>query len=531
MSRVAIYARYSTTLQNDRSVEDQIALCEDHARRLGLAVVARYEDRARTGATVFGRDGLASLLADAKAGRFKVLLVEALDRISRDQEDLAGIFKRLTFLGVELLAVHDGKADAIQIGLRGLVGHLFLSDLAHKVRRGMAGTLREGKVPGGRIYGYRKVPGEPGRQSIHPEEADIVRRVFREYTAGKSVWKITRDLNADGIPSPRGALWNRQAVYHDTGKSGIARGIIANDLYAGIIVWNRRKNVRDPETGKTIARPNPPEQWQRAEAPELAIITADEWNAAQAARTKRGPMEPHRKRRGILSGLMRCCQCGGKLVTHHAHGNRAVRCMTRQETGACGNKRRYPSDIIEQIVIGGIAARLSNPVALAEFVDGLMKPKPDQEKNRDAAERRATAARAKLDRLSRFLIEGRIEVDFFDREAPAARAELAKAEAEFAAASAFRAARLDIDAARAFGAIMGRLGPILGDLDPEEDAALIQTFRAMVDRVVVHDGPDGGMDLEVQGVLGPLLARGDEAANGSPFATPSPEFLWGRFAA
>lgn len=532
MSRAAIYARYSSTLQNDRSVEDQIALCEDHARRLGLAVVARYEDRARTGATVFGRDGLAALLADAKAGRFKVLLVEALDRISRDQEDLAGIFKRLSFAGVELVAVHDGKADAIQIGLRGLVGHLFLSDLAHKVRRGMAGTLRDGRVPGGRCYGYRPTPGQPGRQAIHPDEAEVVRRVFREFAAGRSVWQITRDLNRDGIPSPRGALWNRQAVYHDSGKPRPARGIIANELYAGVIVWNRRRNTRDPETGKTIARINPPEEWQTAAAPELAIVTPEEWDAAQAARVKRGPYsEPHRQRRGLLSGLMRCGHCGGKLVSHHAHGNRAVRCLTRYETGACENARRYPSAQIERTVIEGIAAILSSPAALDEFVDRLSSGQPDHSAKAKEAERRAAAARAKLDRLSRFLIEDRIAVDFFDREAPAARAELAKAEADLAAAGAMQAGRVDIDAARAFAAVMADLGGLLTALDPEADAALIAAFRALIDRVVIRDAPGSGMTIEVTGVLGPLLSFGEGAANGSPFATPSPVFLWGRFAA
>lgn len=84
------------------------------------------------------------LIDAARDKAFDVILVEALDRLSRDQEDLAGIWKRLNFLGIELRAVHDGKADQIQIGIRGLVGALYLQDLAHKVRRGMAGVVRDG---------------------------------------------------------------------------------------------------------------------------------------------------------------------------------------------------------------------------------------------------------------------------------------------------------------------------------------------------------------------------------------------------
>lgn len=111
--RAAIYARYSIDHQNDRSIEDQIALCREHARRNGLTVTAEYSDRARTSATLIGREGILDLMADARAGRFEVVVIEALDRISRDQEDLAGVFKRLRHAIVAIEAVHDGVADAV----------------------------------------------------------------------------------------------------------------------------------------------------------------------------------------------------------------------------------------------------------------------------------------------------------------------------------------------------------------------------------------------------------------------------------
>ncbi|NCU21317.1 hypothetical protein EOM89_11490 [Candidatus Falkowbacteria bacterium] len=223
-----------------------------------------------------------------------------------------------------------------------------------------------------------------------------------------------------------------------------------------------------------------------------------------------------------LSGLLRCSHCGGKLAAHDAHGKRSVRCLTRQETGACENRRRYLVEAIEAVVIDGVAARLSHPAALAEFIAGLNDPKPDAEAARAAAEKRAASARAKLDRLSRFLVEGRIEADFFDREAPSARDELRQAEAELAALSSRKVARLDVDAAQLFGAAMSNLAPILRDLDAEKDAALVGSFRSMIDRVVIHDLPGGGLEAEVICALGPLLAPGEEETSGSPFATPSP---------
>src|SRR5262249_13150876 len=116
MTRAVIYARFSTDLQNEKSTEDQIALCRAHAARRGLQVIQTFEDKARSGASVLGRDGLMRLMDAARTRAFDVVVVEALDRLSRDMEDLAGIHKRLSFFGIEIDAVHDGTADSILVG-------------------------------------------------------------------------------------------------------------------------------------------------------------------------------------------------------------------------------------------------------------------------------------------------------------------------------------------------------------------------------------------------------------------------------
>jgi site-specific DNA recombinase len=83
MTRAVIYARFSTELQNEKSTEDQIALCRAYANRQKIDVIATFEDRARSGASVFGRDGLMQLMDAARQRLFDVVIVEALDRLSR----------------------------------------------------------------------------------------------------------------------------------------------------------------------------------------------------------------------------------------------------------------------------------------------------------------------------------------------------------------------------------------------------------------------------------------------------------------
>jgi DNA invertase Pin-like site-specific DNA recombinase len=288
--RAAIYARFSTELQNEKSTEDQIALCRAHASQHGLDVISVYEDKARSGASLFGRDGLMSLMDAARKRLFDVVVVEALDRLSRDMEDLAGIHKRLSFLGIEIQAVHDGTADAILIGIRGLVSQMQREDGAKKVRRGMAGVVREGRHAGGRAYGYRAVPGRPGKLEIVEEEAQVVRRIFEAYTSGRTPRDIAGDLNREGTAPPRGTRWNASTI---NGNAQRGTGLIFNELYVGRIVWNKVRMVKNPDTGKRISRPNPRDQWQIIEVPHLRIVDDETWRRAQELKAEKARLASH----------------------------------------------------------------------------------------------------------------------------------------------------------------------------------------------------------------------------------------------
>jgi site-specific DNA recombinase len=96
-----IYARYSSGLQRDASIEDQIRICRARIKLEGWQYRHAYTDRAISGASAL-RPAYQSLLEDLRRGQFDVVVSEALDRLSRDQEDVAGLFKRLRFAGVRL---------------------------------------------------------------------------------------------------------------------------------------------------------------------------------------------------------------------------------------------------------------------------------------------------------------------------------------------------------------------------------------------------------------------------------------------
>ncbi len=187
MSRVALYARYSSDQQSASSIDDQLRICREQAARDGWQVVGIFRDAVISGSSVTLRPGIQALLQDAQNGKFDVVLAEALDRVSRDQADVATLYKHLQFASVKIVTLAEGEISELHVGLKGTMNALFLKDLAKKTHRGLRGRVEQGKAGGGLCYGYDVVKrlgsdGEPvrGERSINETEAVVVRRAGRQ---------------------------------------------------------------------------------------------------------------------------------------------------------------------------------------------------------------------------------------------------------------------------------------------------------------------------------------------------------------
>src|SRR5258708_3782673 len=190
--RAVIYARYSSELQRHASMEDQVRLCKRRIADEKWILGDVYSDHAMSG-SIRMRPGYQKLLEDARTGAFDVVVAEALDRLSRDQEDVAGLYKHLSFAGVMMVTLAEGDISELHVGLKGTMNALFLKDLGKKTWRGLEGRVRKGRSGGGLCYGYDVVKesdamGEPlpGGREINQTEAAIIRRIFQDYGTGKS---------------------------------------------------------------------------------------------------------------------------------------------------------------------------------------------------------------------------------------------------------------------------------------------------------------------------------------------------------
>ena len=183
--RCALYARYSSDQQRAASIEDQFRVCRERAAREGWKIAGAYKDSAISGDSMILRPGIQALLEDARRGLFEILVAEALDRVSRDQADVATLYKHLRFAGVTVVTLAEGEISDLHVGLKGTMNALFLKDLAAKTHRGLRGRVEAGKSGGGLCFGYDVVKsfdgsGDPvrGGRTVNETEAEIVRRVF-----------------------------------------------------------------------------------------------------------------------------------------------------------------------------------------------------------------------------------------------------------------------------------------------------------------------------------------------------------------
>ena len=373
MTTAAIYARYSSDLQRDASIEDQIRLCKERAKREGWRVVNCYTDHAISGASLI-RPGMQMLLKDAQAEKFDVIVAEAIDRLSRDQEDIAHIYKRTRFAGVRIVTLSEGDVNELHIGLKGTMGALFLKDLADKTRRGLRGRVEAGKSGGGNSFGYdvvRRLDAEGlpvrGERKINAAQAGIVRRIFSDYAAGKAPQAIAKQLNKESVPGPSGADWGPSTIH---GNPDRGTGILNNELYIGKLVWNRLRYIKDPETGKRVSRPNPESEWITQDVADLRIIAEDLWQAVKARQISLRSTRTGKKSQGywdrrrphyLFSGLMRCGCCGGGMVVLNAE---RIGCANARNKGTCDNRQTIRRDALEATVLEGLQKSSHGPGAV-----------------------------------------------------------------------------------------------------------------------------------------------------------------------
>jgi site-specific DNA recombinase len=514
--KVAIYARYSSDNQRDASIADQLRICREFAARQGWTVVQEFTDHAISGATLL-RSGFQALMRDALNRRFDVVLAESLDRFSRDQEDTAGLFKRLTFAGVNIVTLAEGDITHLHIGFKGTMNALFLKDLAEKTHRGLRGRVESGKAGGGLCYGYRVVRTmtgstvTTGEREIEPTEASIVQRIFREFIAGHSPKQIAKMLNREGISGPFGGKWSPSTI-HGNPKRGT--GILNNELYIGRMVWNRLRYVKNPDTGKRVSRLNPSSEWITTDVPHLRIVPNELWSTAKERQTHTrraiaatGKLGTANRPRYLFSGLTKCGVCGAGFIIGSA--NRLM-CFGARDQGTCSNRLTIRRDEVEQRVLHALQEKLLRQDLFEEFCEEFTREmnrlRMEYRANLSSAERELERVRASIGKIIDAIKAGfagpelKAEMDELQVRKESLLARLATADAPVPL--------LHSNLAALYREKVSTLASALQNADSRSEAA--EALRGLVDAIVLV--PAGNeLRIELKGNLAAMLSAAQNA--------------------
>ena len=227
-------------------------------------------------------------------------------------------------------------------------------------------------MAGGKAYGYDVLPGDEsgyGARRINETEAEVVRRIFGLFAGRMSPRAIAKKLNAEGIKGPAGRPWQDTTV---RGQRERGTGILNNEVYAVRIAWNRCSYVKDPRTGKRLARINPEAKREYVDVPDLRIIDDVLWQRVkerqseigfEVARDEAGnALNRAHRRKFLLSGLLTCGCCGSGYTIVGTYG-----CRRHRGMGNCSNGARVSRGDIERRILAALKEMLIAPDLIAEF--------------------------------------------------------------------------------------------------------------------------------------------------------------------
>jgi site-specific DNA recombinase len=388
----AIYARVSSDQQREaNTIASQTAALIEFARMHDLEVPKEwvFEDDGYSGATL-ERPGLERVRDLAAEGQIQAVLAYAPDRLSRKYAYQILLIEELARNGVETLFVKapqgSSAEDQLLVQFQGMIAEYERAQILERSRRGKRHRAQSGEVSvmSGAPYGYRyirKTNETPAAYAVLEAESRVVVRIYEMYTVeGLSIGEITRQINAEGIPTRKAsARWERSTVW----------AVLRNSAYRGVACFGktrissrtriirplRRRGATTPST--TAGHERPREEW--IEIPVPALVSEDSFARAQELlqenkiRSRRRTIEP-----SIVQGLVSCKKCGyafsrtsTRTTAHKIHYYKCIGSDGWRKLGGpvCDNGRLVRQDLLDQIVWAEVIRLLEDPTLIQQELD------------------------------------------------------------------------------------------------------------------------------------------------------------------
>ena len=305
--RVAAYCRVSTdTDEQATSYEAQIEHYTDYIEKHpGWELAGIYADDGISGTNTKKREEFNRLIEDCMAGKVDMVVTKSISRFARNTLDCLKYIRQLkdkniaVFFEKEAINTLDAKGEVLLTIMASLAQQESQS-LSQNVRLGLQYRYQQGKVQvcANRFLGYDK--DEDGNLVINPEEAEVVKRIYREYLGGKSYYQIGKELSEDGI---------RTAAGNDYWLASTLKKILTNEKYIGDALL--QKTVTTDFLNKKRVVPQ-----YYVEGSHEAIIPRELFMQVQEEMVRRARLKTGSGNRRVYSGkyalssTIYCAHCG-----------------------------------------------------------------------------------------------------------------------------------------------------------------------------------------------------------------------------
>lgn len=417
---VAYYARVSTEkVEQQASIKHQ----EEHFEELihsnnRWKFAGSYIDDGISGMHADKREEFQRMLRDAKLGKIDMIITKEISRFARNTLDSIQYTRELLSYGVCVWFQNDGintidDDSEFRLTIMAGVAQDEIRKLSSRVKFGHAQSIKNGVVLGHRMYGYSN---NQGKLELIPEEADMVRMVFRDYASGMSTPRIEKKLWNMGYRSFKGGKISRDVI----------KNIIRNPKYKGYYCGGKVKVV-DMFTKKQEFLPQ--SEWimfkdDGSRVPQ--IIDETTWEKANAYLRERGEAIKSRrtsfKNENIFTGKLFCANDGAPywMKQHYIRGKEDVRwvCSYKIKNGAasCDSFGLAESELKEVIadLINKSSENIDNILKeYFEILKSTIKNIPDNKSEISRLEKQIDTLKQKREKILEYNLDGKISDDEF----------------------------------------------------------------------------------------------------------------------
>lgn len=372
MLRAAIYARFSSEMQDSATIATQIAECSAKADNLGAVIVATFADEAQSAGTD-DREQFRKMLQDAKRKPkpFDLVIVRKFDRFARNALDARLTEDLLGRNGVKLVSVMESFDDSTAGGwlskqMMHLINEWYSRNLAAETKSGMETNTRKGfRCGGSPPYGYRnakKTDPATGKDrtvlEVDPQESKAVEWIFSRYVGGAGQQTIIRELVERGFIPRKSKTWNKSQISQ----------MLGNETYRGCLTWRK---TPDPAT------------WVRNDGGAPRIIDEETWSKVQEklsinrdARNTQLSRAQH-----PLAGIVFCSHCGARYVLGQKQDGRFRMVCSSNKYRDCPNGRTVDEDTLTGKIIEVLIDRIFTRETISSAIEELRQDiAPDLQK-------------------------------------------------------------------------------------------------------------------------------------------------------